>query len=748
MNISFLKRFNKKPTPLYYLVLILRNEKAHAIVFEELEGRVEIIGQKEQYFSTIIDNVSFEEFLDVMDKAISGAESALPKDIQTQKTIFGVQESWTEQDQIKKDRLLKLKKAGEELGLVPIGFLVISQAVSHLLQKEEGVPLSAILVEINKKSINVTLFRAGKNIESKSSEIHDSVPFTVDTLLKHFDIPEILPPRIVIFNGKEDFSQEFISHSWSKSLPFLHLPQIINLPYGFDAKSVLFGATTQLGLELPEKDMPKEQNVQGEIPEYLRVPDEHAPETLEYDKNFNEVDFGFTKDADVALKKPNVISFTKREDVVPRVTIEKNQTKIKSQNIFQNIVVSAKNVLPKFSNFAFAFAKKINIENLMRFPSGKLNLNIIIPALLLFLTVVVVSYFLFLKVTITINVNPKISEQTKEIIFSTTEKTDMESATIKGQFISISEDGSVSIATTGKKDVGTFAKGTVTLFSRLTEDTTLDKGTVTTSSNGLKFTLNDSISIASTSADASGDPLTMNANVTAEQLGKESNLPSGTKFSIKSFDTSDLMAKNDDPFSGGTKSQITVVSENDITKVKENLIKQLEAKAKENLQKQLDQNKVLLPSFTSEEISKQSLSAKTGDKAEQLTLNGTVKYQGIFYDKNDLVVFSKYFLSKDVSSNQEIDYNNIKITVLDIKNVNDNETHAKINIKALLLPKIDKNQTAKNLKGKNFEFAKSYIGKFPQVASVEIQLSPNIPFLPNNLPSREKNIEVLIKINN
>src|SRR3989344_9057573 len=265
MNLPFIKIFNKKIAPLYFLVLILRDEKVQAVIFQELEGTVRIIGQKEEHFVSSIDQVDSGEFLQTLDKAISQAESTLPENIQTQKTIFGVKESWTENDQIKKEYLVKLKKASEELGLTPIGFLVISQAISHLLTKEEGAPISAILTEVNKKSITVTLIRAGKSIETKSSEIHESIPFTVDTLLKHFNVPEILPSRIIIFNGKEDLSQEFISHTWSKSLPFLHLPQITNLPEGFDAKAVLFGAATQMGFEVLEKDIPQKQHLTHEL---------------------------------------------------------------------------------------------------------------------------------------------------------------------------------------------------------------------------------------------------------------------------------------------------------------------------------------------------------------------------------------------------------------------------------------------------------------------------------------------------
>jgi len=127
MNLPFFKNFNKKIVPLYFLVLVLRDEKAEAVIFEEIESRIKIVGLKEEHFSTSIDEISQEELLEKLDKAISVAESSLPENIQTQKTIFGVKESWTDNDQIKKEYLGKLKKTSEELGLIPIGFLAHTQ---------------------------------------------------------------------------------------------------------------------------------------------------------------------------------------------------------------------------------------------------------------------------------------------------------------------------------------------------------------------------------------------------------------------------------------------------------------------------------------------------------------------------------------------------------------------------------------------------------------------------------------------
>lgn len=761
MNLPFLKRFNKKVLPSYYLVLILRDEKAEAVVFEETEGLAKVVGQKEQHFSSSIDKISENELLEVLDLAISEAEYSLPENVQTQKTIFGVKETWTSQEQIKKEYLAKLKRACEKLGLIPIGFLVISQAIAHLLEKEEGVPVSAILVEVNKKNTTVTLLRAGKNIETKSSEIHESIPFTVDTLLKHFSSSEILPSRIIIFNGKEDFSQDFISHAWSKSLPFLHLPQVTNLPFGFDIKAVLAGAASQMGFDILENNLPQEFST-AEITSEEETPSTEGEENLETQKieePLEAEDFGFAKDIDVAkteIKKPQ-----KEEesiDLLNEKIVKQNFEEINPIEINQNpkvekktnpILNTVKNIATVILAMIFAFIQKINFKK-FRLSTPKGKFGIIGLTILILLAGSIICYHLFLKAVVTIEITPQFSEQSKDVLFSTSKPTNTSENIIQGEFATISEEGSVSTPATGKKDVGTAAKGSVTIFNSLSQNKTLAEGTIITSSNGLKFTLDSTITIkavASHSADETVSPEKLTANVTAYQLGKESNLPSGTKFSVESYDTSDIVAKNDSPFSGGTKKEVTVISKADVSKLEQDLVKNLESKAKEDLQNKIGVNKILLSSFISSSLGQETFNAKVGSEADQLTLNASVEYQGLIYNKEDVVNYFKTFLSKNISSNQEIDFNNIKITALDIKIAKNNDVNTKLNIKALLLPKIDEKSIIKQLKGKSFKESEDFLYKNPQVENVIIKSSPNFPLLPKNLPIMEKNITISIKIN-
>src|ERR1035437_4116288 len=246
-----LPNLSKKTQAEYYLALILRNERVTSVLFSKAGSTIKYLGHGEEDFENTIEDTTTEQFLEVLDKSITQAETVLPDNIETRKTIFGLKESWITDNKIKKEYLEKLKKASDELGLEPIGFLVSAESIVNLLQKDEGTPVTAILVEMGQKYITVSFVKSGKIMESKSSEIHQSAPFTVDTLLKHFQTPDNMPPRVVIYGSDDDdIAQEFIGHPWSKSLPFLHLPQITSFPKDASIKAMLLGAATQMGAQL------------------------------------------------------------------------------------------------------------------------------------------------------------------------------------------------------------------------------------------------------------------------------------------------------------------------------------------------------------------------------------------------------------------------------------------------------------------------------------------------------------------
>ncbi len=156
----------KKENKEYFLAVLLRDETASIVVLEETHNKLRIIAQQTTHLPTPLEHIDIEKLLDILDKGITSLESQLPAQSSLHKTVFGLKESWVEEAHIKKEYLGMLKKISEELELKPIGFLVFSEAISHLLQQEEGAPVSAILVELGKQTTTVILVRGGKITET------------------------------------------------------------------------------------------------------------------------------------------------------------------------------------------------------------------------------------------------------------------------------------------------------------------------------------------------------------------------------------------------------------------------------------------------------------------------------------------------------------------------------------------------------------------------------------------------------
>lgn len=747
MKLSINLPFGKKEKKEYFLALLLREEEVNAVIFEESLGKVQVVGEHEKHFETSIEHTSAEDLLEDLDETISTAESSLPSNIETHKTIFGVKEDWVEGSAIKKEYLTKLKRISDSLGLSPIGFLIIQEAIAHLMQKEEGAPVSAILLEVGSQNLAVSLIRAGRILETKRARIEDDIPTTTDRILHHFTQYEVLPSRIVIFDegNAEELSQAFIGHLWTKSLPFLHVPQITVLPKGFDARAVLFGAATQMGFEVLG-DVAKEELSKQVVKSHQK---EEKNKTLQEVIEASEIE--------TVSKKPlhkkaieeseESFGFIREKDITPKISHPQKMQEEIALHYTLGTLANIKSILTNLFGVVFLlFSKAKNVFASLHLPIPNVTklgkMFFIPPFAIAFIILLLLLYIFGLKADITLTFRPKIIEERQNVVFSQRPSTDAQSNHIQATLFDVQEEGSTTIAATGKKEVGDKAKGSVTIYnSSLSEGKTFTKGSIITYSNNLDFVLDNSVSVASASGDASSiQSSTAKVSITAKDIGKEYNLPSGTKFSVGSLSQTTVIAKNDAAFSGGSKKEITVVTKADLDKASSELIKKLSDKAKEDATKKISDDQALLPVFIESELSKQDFSKKAGDEAETLTLKATASFKGISYKKSDIEKFAKTILA---TKQQDMTFsdNGISYAVEKAQSSKDQNVQAVLTMKASLIPKIDTKKLSKDVAGKSFEEMQALLYKLPQASDVRIKLFPSLPFFPKLLPRRSENIK-------
>lgn len=761
MNVPKLPFLEKKNKTEYFLSLVLRDEKAGAVIFEEVNGKVNVIGEHEEHFKTSIEDATEEELLQVLDKAVSTAEHNLPPDAESHKTIFGVKQDWISEGKIKKDYLSKLKKISDELTFQPMGFLVIPEAIAHLMQKEEGAPLNAILVEVGQKSLTVSLFKAGRMVETKSGVVEGKLSDSVEDLLQHFTTTEILPSRVILFDGgREKLQQEFISHKWNKDLPFLHVPQVINLPANFDARAVLNGAATQMGFDVLEGSLIKaaREDKNLDVDALSVAVDESEDKTIE------EVaqEFGFTS-GDVKVKGKKIVVDDSGVEPEPGVKIEP-KTAVDENLTNANIAAAQFREIPEevklrttdkkqlpinaalLTNAIRSFASKIHIGGLIRGIGGSRK-KLLILGIPVILIVSIVFIYVFVKTaTITLTIASKNVDKSENVTFSQSEATSANNNVIRAQFLSVSEDGKKSTTATGKKQTGEKAKGTVTMFNSDTSGgVTIPTGTTITSSNNLNFLTDKAVTVASASGDifSGTKPGTANIAVTAEKFGTNYNLPSGSKFTVENH--ANVAAKNDSAFSGGTVKNIQVIAKADQDKLATGLQKQLESEAKDDIKKKATRDSIVLPNFISVSFDHKSFSKKIGDEGSDVTLTATISYKGISYKRDEINSFVTDKL-KSESDKLTVNPDSIVVSATSIKQKDKNAT-AKLNIKAGLIPQIDEKGLANQLKGRSVGDAKTKLQTIPQVDNVDINIFPPIPLLPNLLPFSSGKIKFVINKN-
>ena len=726
-------------------------------------GKLKLLRMHEEFFASSLETLSLEELIDVVDKTISSAEEVLPPDLQTHKTVFGVKDDWveTESKKIKKDYLAKLKKLCDALDLTPIGFMVVTEAISHLLQQQEGAPLLAILGDLGQKTVTLSLFRGGKVAERIQGPLVGSAPATVDDLLKHFTAV-VLPARLIIYDGKttESLQQAFISHQWSKALHFLHVPQVTALSKAFDAKAITQGAAEQLGFEVIGMDLQVNEIKEGKVAEKeeaaIAEPATHEntekdepeaeskPETATSPISSIE-NFGFVTDQDIPNTPPQTLPRKATTEEID--TMEESNKQPISDN-FSRIEEEKDEHTPKntMTNI-FGFLSSVKLPHIT-LPKAGGNKRFLLPIIgivmiLIFLGAFTAFYFNNVNAQIVLVVKPKMVNQEQKVIFSDSSGSNFSENSIAAKSLETTVDGSISTPTTGKKDVGEKAKGSVTIYNNADKSVSLDKDTQIKASNGVLFLLDKSVSVASASGDVfSGTkPGTVEVAVVAKDIGTEGNLPSGTKFTIGS--TSTLAAKNDSAFSGGSKKQVQVVSKNDVAKLRVDLPKSLEGKAKETIAKEISGDETLLPFVTIKTMTKESLDNAIDKEAKNVKLTATVSFVGLSYQNNELTKYATFLFKEKYS--QEINQDSIKLSVEEPEENDNEEIEATIQMEAGLLPDIDTADVVNKVENMSRKDALSYLSGLPQVAETKITFAPGIPFIFNLFPRLPNQISVEVK---
>lgn len=671
-----------------------------------------------------------EELVNAVDSALSASIQNFPEDTpEPSKAVFGVKSGWVKDGEIDEVNIDKIKKICSKLSLSPVGFVVLPEAISYYYKSEEGIPLSAIVLGISKDEIELSVFRLGKL--AGSADVARSLSSVDDIIegLTRIAGNADLPSRIILYNGKEgdleEIKQTLLKANWDDfpKIKFLHTPKVEFLSPDKRIHAVALAGASELAdvttlYSKKEKEVPKKDELEN---------------VVEPKESISPQSFGFAVGEDVLKEKKPVADTIVSPDIPPEPEKKpKRAEKKPSPGFIMTIKSFIQKIKPSSDSIRIGKGEKF----------GKRTLVYGVVFLALILAVFFAFYWLYPKATVTIYVSSKrLEERVGIIVDSEIENPNLEENILPGEVFETATDGDRTTQTTGTKTVGENAKGEVTLY-RVGSEITLSSGIVITGPGNLQFSLDDDVTVSSGSASTPG---TTKTSITASSIGAEYNLAGGTSFSVSNYSPSDIEAKNESAFSGGSSREISAVSVEDQEKLEQELIDELKDKAREEFNEMVAGNKFPIEETLTSTPSSRTFSDKVGDEAETLKLTLSLSTTVLVIDEEALYELSEEVLKDSIPEGFVLRSEQIN-TEFEYQGEVNGRYELETKISANLLPEVDPDKVKEQIIGKYPALVRNYlIDDIPGFSHAEISFNkPKFPGKLGTLPRLAKNIEVEI----
>jgi len=184
----------------------------------------------------------------------------------------------------------------------------------------------------------------------------------------------------------------------------------------------------------------------------------------------------------------------------------------------------------------------------------------------------------------------------------------------------------VSVDTTGEKEVGERAKGTVIIASFDDKQASFSAGTLLYVGDAV-YKLDADVQLPPATVDTvSGTKLASKktANASATFIGTDGNIEKGKQLEIEDYSSSLYYALTDSSFTGGTQQTVSIVSEDDIDKLND-LVTEVAKQASESAKSGASGHLITLDDISTVDTEELSYSSALGEVASVIRAEGRVK---------------------------------------------------------------------------------------------------------------------------
>lgn len=446
--------------------------------------------------------------------------------------------------------------------------------------------------------------------------------------------------------------------------------------------------------------------------------------------------------------EPVVIDQSEFDDYYPGDATEGSQKNSGSKN---NGSFEKKHISLKDTNKKSKASKRDEVNKSKRNPNEPkvpnfmgLNKKIAVFLAVLAGLILIALAYIFLP-TAKVILNTKAQKTPVNVQFTLdagTKKTDVEAAIVAADQITTTKDLSAQYSATGKKDVGTKASGTITISNcSNSDDFTIPAGTSLTAS-GQKFGLNSSVAVpgAKFNNGVCSKAGTASGGITASANGDSYNISNGA-FSISGYDSK---VTGSGSTSGGSSKVVTVVTQSDIDKAKNDMIASATEGAKQELSKKGNEDQKVFNETFSTEVSNINATAPEGSESSGGTVSARVKYSELAAAKSDIDKVFESQLKTQVPANNQLYQTGSSDAIYTVAKLTGENAQIQAVGNAFYGQIIDTKAVSKEVTGKSKKSAADVIQpKYPQVESVQVEstpaLMPYLPFFANR-------IEIEIKV--
>jgi hypothetical protein len=312
---------------------------------------------------------------------------------------------------------------------------------------------------------------------------------------------------------------------------------------------------------------------------------------------------------------------------------------------------------------------------------------------------------------------------------------------IPGEILESTPEGTKKAQASGKKEVGTKASGKITVFNSYDSNVHSYPAGTKFTSGGKNFLANSSFSVpGATVVGGEINPGQVTVTVTAEAIGEEYNLAPAT-YTISGAPAQ--ISGSGAAMTGGSKKQVTVISQNDVDSTKNALIEELKNKALEELKGKVTQEQELLDKALGVEVLESKTTPAVGEEATEFETKIRLKVSAFIYKKADFEKLSNDNFSQEISGDKVlVSLDSAKLTK-EVTNLDIASGIMEVSVsgEGLAGPKLDEKKLKANLAGMRKQEAEEYLSGFNEIDSVQIHFWP---FWVKKIPALEKSIKIQI----